>query len=339
MGKVVVLDPGHGGSDPGAVSADLREKDLTLKIAKRVRDTLQKYYQVTVKMTRTKDEGLSLKERTDYANRLKADYFCSIHINAGGGTGYEDYIYNKLSDSSSTGKKRSAVHNEVKKVLSKYGITNRGKKKANYHVLRETSMSAMLSENLFIDTAQDQKLLKNNAFLNDIADAHAHGIAKALGIKKSNNSNSSKKKSSSKKPTGLIKKGDRGSDVTSLQRTLKKYGYDLGRAGVDGIFGVRTEEAVKQFQRDEQIAVDGIVGPQTKKALEDRKKFPGRLLKFTLPYMRGKDVKAVQRKVGVKVDGLYGEKTRQAVRKFQKDNKLQVDGIVGPETWGRMFRE
>lgn len=337
MGKVVVLDPGHGGSDPGAVSADLREKDLTLKIAKRARDTLRKNYDVTVKMTRSIDEGMSLKERTDYANRLNVDYFCSIHINAGGGTGYEDYIYKKLSDSSSTGKKRSAVHDEVKKVLSKYDITNRGKKRANYHVLRETSMSAMLSENLFIDTSSDQKLLKNNRFLNDIADAHAHGIAKALGLKKSSSPSSSKKKSSSKTSTGLIKKGDSGAAVTSVQKKLKKYGYSLGSAGVDGIFGMRTQTAVMQFQSDEQIGVDGIVGPQTKKALEDRKKFPGRLLKFTLPYMRGKDVKAVQRKVGVKVDGLYGEKTRQAVRKFQKDNKLQVDGIVGPKTWGRMF--
>lgn len=336
MSKVVVLDPGHGGSDPGAVSTDLREKDLTLKIAKRVRDTLVNNYNVTVKMTRSTDEGLTLRERTNYANRLKADYFCSIHINAGGGTGYEDYIYNKLSDSSSTAKKRDAVHNEVKKVLSKYGITNRGKKKANYHVLRESNMSAMLSENLFIDTAKDQKLLKNNNFLNDIADAHAHGIAVALGLKKgSSSSSSSSSKSSKSSSSSLLKQGSRGKEVKDLQQTLKKRGYYVGN--VDGIFGPKTFRAVCEFQRDAGIKSDGIVGPQTRKALEDMLKYPGYLIKLTKPYMSGRSVKAVQRKVGVIVDGLYGPKTEKAVKNYQAKHGLQVDGIVGPKTWGHMF--
>src|SRR5690625_7807618 len=65
----------------------------------------------------------------------------------------------------------------------KHGITNRDKKEANFHVLRESKMSAMLSENLFIDTTKDSKLLKDNAFLKAIGEAHAKGIVKAFNLK------------------------------------------------------------------------------------------------------------------------------------------------------------
>src|SRR5690625_1323086 len=101
----IYIDAGHGGHDPGAVANGLREKDLTLKITKHVRDYL-KNYNCSVRMSRTNDKTLSLAQRTNDANRWGADFFLSIHINAGGGTGYEDYIYNGLSNSSKTAKIR-----------------------------------------------------------------------------------------------------------------------------------------------------------------------------------------------------------------------------------------
>ena len=185
MSKIVMLDAGHGGHDSGAVGNGLREKDLTLRMALRVRDILQQSYEgVIVRMTRTTDKYLSLAERTRMANNAKANYFFSFHINAGGGTGYEDFIWNKLATNSATDKSRQKVHNAVKPVLSKYGIRNRGMKKANFHVLRETLMQAVLVETLFIDNANDAKLLKNNNFIEDICQAYAKGIADVLGAKK-----------------------------------------------------------------------------------------------------------------------------------------------------------
>lgn len=342
MSKLVVIDPGHGGKDPGAVSGGLKEKELTLKISKRVKSTLEKNYSANVKMTRSTDKYLTLKERTDFANKQKAEFLISIHINAGGGTGYEDFIYNKLSDSSATASFRNVVHVEVEKVLSEYKIRNRGKKKKNLHVLRESNMSAMLVEILFIDTEKDQKFLKNDEFLNKIADSIALGISKALKLKKLDKSKPTKtdtqpKKSSKSRSSVIVKRGDSGSTVKDLQRVLRKYGYRLGKSGVDGIFGSNTERAVKDFQRDEGIGVDGIVGPVTEKALVRRKKFPGRLLRSQRPYIRGNDVRAVQRKVGTSVDGIYGERTRRAVRSYQRRNDLLVDGIVGPASWKKMF--
>ncbi len=84
-----MLDPGHGGHDPGAVANGLKEKDLVLKIVKKTKAILEKVYGATVKLTRSTDVYIDLSQRARLANNWGADYFVSIHINAGGGTGFE----------------------------------------------------------------------------------------------------------------------------------------------------------------------------------------------------------------------------------------------------------
>jgi len=226
MSKKVYLDPGHGGSDPGAVRNGLREKDLTLAIAKRIEKILKKDYEgVQVKLSRTTDKFVSLSNRAKMANDWEADVFVSIHINAGGGTGYEDFIYNKLSNSSTTAKMRDTFHKEVVKEQSFW--RNRGKKKANFAVLRLTNMSGILTENGFIDTKSDANKLKSNTHLNRIAKGHAGGIAKALGLKKKskpkNSTSSSKKSSSSSKKTSTSKSTYTGNSIVDY---LKSIGED-----------------------------------------------------------------------------------------------------------------
>src|SRR5690625_1147834 len=174
----IFSDPGHGGTDPGAVGNGLREKDLTLTISKKIESILKGV--ATVKLSRTNDKTLSLAQRTKMANDWGADYFLSVHINAGGGTGYEDFIYNG-SVSSKTISIRDTIHAEIVKQIPE--VRNRGKKRANFHVVRETRMPAMLSENLFIDTKADADLLKSNAFLDKVAVGHANGLIKAFNLK------------------------------------------------------------------------------------------------------------------------------------------------------------
>lgn len=179
----VYLDPGHGGSDTGSSGNGLREKDVTLAIAEKIKKILvDEYMNVAVKMSRAGDQTISLINRTNKANAWGADYFLSIHINAGGGTGYEDYIYSRLSNSSRTALLRNTIHSEIIKLND---MKNRGKKKANFHVLRESSMSAMLTENGFIDTKADAAKMKSNAWLNKVARGHVNGLAKAFKLKKS----------------------------------------------------------------------------------------------------------------------------------------------------------
>lgn len=184
MSNIVFIDEGHGGRDSGAVGNGLREKDLTLVIGRKVGNILtSEYNDVRAIYARNSDKYVGVTERARLANNAKADFFLSIHINAGGGTGYEDFTFNGLSSNSPTDKKRDVIHAEVAKVLSKYGIRNRGKKKANLGVLRESRMSATLVEILFIDNSKDAELLKNSKFINDISRALAVGVARVLGVK------------------------------------------------------------------------------------------------------------------------------------------------------------
>jgi hypothetical protein len=180
----IYIDPGHGGTDPGAIGYGLQEKVLTLTIAKKIESLLKEYKDVSVRMSRTNDKSLTLKQRTDDANTWGADFFLSIHINAGGGTGYEDYRYNTLSITSDTGKFQAVIHAAVIGKLRAFGVVDRGAKAANFHVLRESHMAAMLSENLFIDRKEDAELLKRNDVLDAIARGHVEGLAKAFNLKK-----------------------------------------------------------------------------------------------------------------------------------------------------------
>lgn len=176
------LDPGHGGSDPGAQGNGLQEKNVNLDIALRIRENLINGYEnVEVEMSRTSDTFKSLTQRTNEANAWGADYYLSIHCNAFNGTaqGYEDYIHSSLSDSSTTAEYQDIIHAEVIKVNQ---LRDRGQKKANFHVLRETTMSALLTENGFIDNAHDGALLKESSWREKVAQGHVNGLARAFNL-------------------------------------------------------------------------------------------------------------------------------------------------------------
>lgn len=178
------LDPGHGGSDPGAQGNGLREKDITLDIALKIRTILANGYEnIEVRMSRTNDSSKSLSQRTNEANSWGADYYLSIHCNAydGSAKGYEDFVHNNLPDSSTTAKYQDIIHTEVMKLNQ---LQDRGQKKANFHVLRESAMPALLSENGFIDNAQDAALMKQSSWRQKVAQGHANGVAKAFSLKR-----------------------------------------------------------------------------------------------------------------------------------------------------------
>src|SRR5690606_26053490 len=101
---------------------------LTLAISKRIEALLKDYEGVQVKLSRNTDQTLSLKQRTDMANSWSADYLLSVHINAGGGKGYEDFIFNgKVSDK--TINFQAVIHSEITKMIPEF--LNRGKKRNN----------------------------------------------------------------------------------------------------------------------------------------------------------------------------------------------------------------
>ena len=178
----VFIDAGHGGTDPGAVGNGLQEKNLTLQISTRIRDILlDEYNNVSVLMSRTGDTFPSLAARTNQANSWGADFFLSVHINAGGGTGYEDFIYPGSGAPTTT--YQSNIHSEILKLVN---FTDRGKKQQNFHVLRESNMPALLTENGFIDNTNDAAKLKTASFIESLARGHVNGIVKCFNLPKKN---------------------------------------------------------------------------------------------------------------------------------------------------------
>lgn len=126
----------------------------------------------------------------------------------------------------------------------------------------------------------------------------------------------------------LLKNGAKGAAVTTMQHLLKGKKQSLS---VDGSFGPETLAKVKAFQKSAGLVVDGVVGPRTWLALVP-------LLKNGA---KGEAVKALQKELtaaGQKLtaDGAFGAKTLAAVKAFQKAEKLDVDGVVGPITWGAL---
>lgn len=175
----IMIDAGHGAQDSGAIGNGLKEKDLTLTIAKRIKAILEKYDGVEVRLTRATDVFLELSERADLANSWKADLFISIHINAGGGTGFESFIYND-NPKASTVAAQNIIHAAIMKQI---GGTDRGKKRANHAVTRESNMTAILTEAAFIDNVKDAARLKSSDFIEKYAQGHVDGVVTLFGLK------------------------------------------------------------------------------------------------------------------------------------------------------------
>lgn len=184
MSKRIFLNAGHGGKDVGATGHGLREKDLNLTLVKLIEKKLNEQYEgFVIKRYRSGDEFRSLADITQTANKWNADLFVSIHINAGGGSGFESFIYNGRVPER-TSNYHAIIHGAIIQNIHKYKVADRGKKRANFHVLRETKMPAILTETLFIDSKKDSELLKDESFLNDVAQGHVEGIANCLKLKK-----------------------------------------------------------------------------------------------------------------------------------------------------------
>jgi N-acetylmuramoyl-L-alanine amidase len=175
----IVLDPGHGGSDPGAVGCGLQEATVVLDIANRTA-TLLRNSGFTVDMTRSDDRSVSLSARTSFANSRGADRFVSIHANANAGTpatGTETFAYTTPGATSLN--LRDRVQEEM---IAAWGLRNRGGKLANFHVLRETSMPAALSETAFINNCTtDARYLGDATRRGQMAEAHYRAIMRHYG--------------------------------------------------------------------------------------------------------------------------------------------------------------
>jgi N-acetylmuramoyl-L-alanine amidase len=172
------IDQGHGGVDAGAVNGKVLEKNLNFEIGELVEEYLQKF--LTIRKSRQRDETVSLPDRTTIAKSIGAKLLLSIHHNAGGGTGFESFVYTSANQQAIAF--QNLIHQEAQPVLAKYGMKDRGKKSQNLHMVREFS-PAVLIEIGFVDTSDLQKIT-NKEFQKEIAQAIANAVLKYFGIVK-----------------------------------------------------------------------------------------------------------------------------------------------------------
>ncbi|MFD2172014.1 N-acetylmuramoyl-L-alanine amidase family protein [Tumebacillus lipolyticus] len=169
---IIVLDPGHGGTDPGAVGNGIRESDVVLDIATRSKNYMAANYPATLYMTRTADTTVSLESRASFANSKGANIFVSYHINSytsSTANGLEVYQY---PGSTSSNQLSTNIYNKLKPYYS----TLRGVKSAEFYVLKYTNMPASLGETGFISNATDATNLKSATFKQNLAVGYAQGM-------------------------------------------------------------------------------------------------------------------------------------------------------------------
>jgi len=174
----ICLDAGHGGSDPGAVGYGLEEAAVNLDICLRARSLFQQDGW-TIIMTRTTDVYVSLQGRCDYANNNGADRFLCSHCNAFNGAAYGTETFCYGSGSSYSYDFRNKINPEM---VSHMGTYNRGVKTANFYVLVNTNMPAILCEVAFIDNAGDAAKLGSASYRQEAARAYLHGTQSHYGI-------------------------------------------------------------------------------------------------------------------------------------------------------------
>ncbi len=222
--RTIVIDPGHGGKDPGARGLrHTEEKDITLKVGLMLRDLLNKQPGVRVLMTREQDVFVELEDRAKFANSHEADLFVSIHVNSHPSRsvkGIEIYHFGEAKDQralevaarengtplSSTGvgweylvadllttKKIeaslelawTAKEAMVGHLNGHYAMHDHGVKTAPFYVLRYTSMPSILAEIAYISNPTEEDLLRRPTFVRDVAESLYQGVNSYLASNKS----------------------------------------------------------------------------------------------------------------------------------------------------------
>ena len=186
--KTIVIDPGHGGRGDlttyGTTGNGLVEKTLNLELSRHLRDRLLKDYVCRVVMTRDGDYDVSFYDRANVARENNADFLISVHFNGfhdPQANGFESFIFNG-SLQQGTINSQHTIHNEIFSLLNKHGMRDRGKKRANFAMLRLPPCSCILPEYGFLTNPSDAAVFKKAGMIEQVAGATAKGIAKALNL-------------------------------------------------------------------------------------------------------------------------------------------------------------
>ena len=270
---------------------------------------------------------VSINERIRRINRQRLSLLVTFAYNAAANenefsqaNGFEVYYSPRNVQAENSRILSNDVYN---KLLQGTQQTGRGVKTLDVGVLSNVNCPSTLIEAGFMTNLREAGLMINPLFQTEVGEETCQGVCQYLNttyIPRDNITNY---------PT--VRQGDRTNFVYLLQFILVQYGYNIV---VDGIFGSKTTAAVRDFQSNNGLSVDGIVGPNTWKCLLTLPQYPilkegtgGSYVRFLQQLLESDFIP-----VG-SIDGVFGPKTSQAVKVYQQNKGLVVDGIVGPNTW------
>jgi N-acetylmuramoyl-L-alanine amidase len=176
-GRIIVIDPGHGGKDPGAVSSNAVEKTIVFNTANKLKKKLEAAGAV-VKMTRTGDTYPSLEDRVAYAKRNNGEIFISIHANSASASakGTETYYSKSANDNEKEDYALAKYIND--EIVKNANMNNRGVKREDFYVIRNLYIPAVLVELGFVTNSEDRAKLTNDSFIDIFAQSIYNGVTK-----------------------------------------------------------------------------------------------------------------------------------------------------------------
>ncbi len=176
QGRIIILDPGHGGKDPGAVSGSVSEKSITLKVGTQVKQLLENAG-AKVYMTRTGDTYPSLQDRVDFTQANYGEIFVSIHVNSAANTsaqGTETYYAISTGDMYQEDIDLATFINN--QIVNNLNMKNRGVKQEQYYVIRNMVIPSILVELGFLSNSQDRNKMTNDQYVTLFAESIYNGI-------------------------------------------------------------------------------------------------------------------------------------------------------------------
>ena len=274
-------------------------------------------------------QDISISQRVQRINSQNLTLLVTFAYNAFGeefndASGLEVF-YSPLNRRSSESRRLAQnLYDELTKGTSQQG---RGVKTLDIGVMSSVNCPSSLIEAGFMTNLKEAMLMINPLFQTEVGEEACHGVCDYLGV------NYLPRNNLSNYP--LLKIGSRGNFVYLLQFIFNEnYSYNLS---VDGIFGNATLSAVRDFQNNNSLTVDGLVGNNTWKTLLSLPPYPLLRQGDSGAYVKLLQQLLESNLISVNgIDGIFGSKTLAAVRLFQQEKGLDVDGLVGNNTWSAL---
>ncbi|MDB9474659.1 N-acetylmuramoyl-L-alanine amidase [Dolichospermum circinale] len=324
------IDIGHN-CPPDSGATGIRSEDrLTMEVGNKVIAKLESLGHTVIpcKPNSASTVNRSLGGRCDKANSNRVDFFVSIHFNAFNGKANGTEVF-AISDS---GRK---VAQKVLDEIVKLGFFNRGVKSGSHlYVLRRTNMPGILIECCFIDSAKDMQIYDGEAMANAIV---AGLTGKVTNTPVNPVPNVPENPVPNLPANPVIDQGsNKDKSILRLQQSLNRLKItDKNNRPLteDNGMGPATSSATEKFQRIVGVLATGIAGNTTWDAINLI--LAKRVIQGT--HASGVIIRYLQYRVGADPDGIYGPKTEAAIKKFQQQNGLTADGIVGAMTWQKLI--